>query len=95
MTTWSGTDVDGTGVIGQIFDSSGAKVGLEFQINAHTAGDQTNPSVSGLEDGGFVVAWESRLQDGSQTGVYAQRYDSGGQKVGSEFQVNSHTESSA
>ena len=93
VTTWSGTDVDGTGVIGQIFDSSGAKVGLEFQINTHTASDQTNPSVSGLEDGGFVVAWESRLQDGSQTGVYAQRYDSGGQKVGSEFQVNSHTNS--
>jgi hypothetical protein len=38
--------------------------------------------------GNFVVAWESYLQDGSDMGVFAQRFDTAGQRVGSEFQVN-------
>ncbi|MDB3977592.1 flagellin [bacterium] len=93
VAAWSGTDVDGTGVIGQIFDSSGAKLGSEFQINTHTDNEQTNPSVLSLANGGFVVAWQSKNQDGDQDGVYAQRFDDDGSKLGSEFQINTYTNS--
>ena len=36
----------------------------------------------------FVVAWVSDNQDGSGTGVYVQRFDAAGQRVGGELLVN-------
>jgi hypothetical protein len=42
-------------------------------------------------DGRFVVVWSSDDQDGSQGGVFGQRYDSSGNPVDGEFQVNSYT----
>jgi hypothetical protein len=85
-------DGDGTGVYGQRFDENGDAVGGEFQVNSETDGDQGNPSITALADGGYVVAWESEDQDGDEDGVYAQRYDSDGNTVGSEFQINSETD---
>ena len=61
--------------------------GFEFQINSHTEGDQANPSVTALSDGGFVVTWESDGQDGSGLGVYGQRYDATGTARGAEFRI--------
>lgn len=37
---------------------------------------------------GFVVAWSSRLQDGSGLGIYAQRYSPTAARQGTEFRVN-------
>ena len=42
-------------------------------------------------DGDFVVTWTSYLQDGSGTGIYAQRYNAAGVAQGVEFRVNTHT----
>jgi hypothetical protein len=44
--------------------------------------------------GEFVVAWRSFAQDGSNYGVFAQRYASTGSPAGSEFRVNARTTSS-
>ena len=93
VATWrsSGQDGDSWGVFGQRYDSGGVAVGPEFQINSYTSGQQETPSVAALADGGFVVAWQSKGQDGDLWGVYGQRFDAGGVAVGSEFQVNSTT----
>ena len=66
-------------------------LGNEFQVNTHTSLDQTNPAVAALIDGGFVICWTSDKQDGSLTGIFAQRFDETGSKAGEEFQVNTHT----
>jgi hypothetical protein len=66
-------------------------VGGEFQVNTYTTNGQTYPSVSVAPDGGFVVVWQSRRQDGSYASVQGQRYDSGGSRIGGEFQVNTYT----
>ncbi|MGQ0681404.1 FG-GAP-like repeat-containing protein [Bradyrhizobium sp.] len=63
----------------------------EFIVNTTTANAQTYSAVGALEDGGFVIAWVSAGQDGDGTGIYAQRYDSSGAAVGSEFRVNATT----
>jgi len=63
----------------------------EFQINSHTSDSQEKPAITYLSDGGFVVVWKSRSQDGDTWGIYGQRYNSLGNKEGTEFQVNSHT----
>lgn len=67
------------------------KRGEEFHINTYTAGNQEMPAVACLPDGGFVVVWQSDGQDGSGNGIYGQRFDSDGDPVGDEFQVNTHT----
>jgi hypothetical protein len=65
--------------------------GPEFLVNSYTIKNQEYPSVAMDGDGDFVVAWQSFTQDGSDHGVYAQRYDSNGNPQGSEFRVNTHT----
>src|SRR5690606_1746667 len=42
-------------------------------------------------DGGWVVVWTSRHQDGDQRGIYQQRFDDEGNPVGVETLVNTHT----
>jgi hypothetical protein len=92
VVVWDGEGQgDNSGVYGQRFDPNGNKVGSEFQVNTWTTENQANPSMTSLPNGGFVVVWESLWQDGSYQGVYGQRFDSNGNKVGSEFQVNTWT----
>ena len=49
----------------QVFDPTGAKVGSEFLVNTTTAGYQDVPTITGLSNGGFVIAW----LDGSDPGI--------------------------
>jgi hypothetical protein len=79
------------GIIGQRFNAAGQKLGGEFLINTYTAADQIDPRVAMDAAGNFVVVWSSFGQDGSGYGVYAQRFNAAGQKVGSEFRVNQRT----
>jgi phosphoheptose isomerase len=67
--------------------------GHEFQINTMTSDTQlTGTGSIDVEAGGdFVVVWGSYLQDGSSYGVFGQRYDAAGAKLGVEFQVNTDT----
>ena len=90
VVVWQSNNQDGSswGIYGQRFDAEGAAVGSEFLVNTATANQQEWPAVAGLPNGGFVVVWQSYDQDGSQWGVYGQRYDSAGAAVGSEFLVN-------
>ncbi len=94
VVTWESDDQDGSdnGIYAQVYDKSGIKIGGEFQVNTYTVYDQEDPAIAGLSSGGFVIAWESFDQDGSDDGIYAQRFDSSGAKVGSEFQVNTYTD---
>ena len=63
----------------------------EFRVNTTTASDQFSPAITVLTDGGYVVCWASNGQDGSNAGIYAQRYDGAGAPVGGETQINSTT----
>jgi VCBS repeat-containing protein len=84
-------DGDGYGVFSQRYDKNNEKVGEETQVNSYTKYYQTEPSISSLEDGGYIITWQSANQDGSGYGIYAQRYDKDGEQVGSETQVNTYT----
>jgi hypothetical protein len=75
------------------YDSAGVPQGGEVLVNsAFTGGSQNPPALATSDDGGFVVAWHSNLQDGSGNGVFAQRFDSAGAFQGVLFQVNTYTE---
>jgi len=89
----SGSNQDGSsvGVFGQRFDAAGNKVGGEFPVNTYTTGPQSKPAIGMDDAGNFVVVWQSSDQDGSDYGVFGQRFDAAGAKVGSEFAVNTYT----
>ena len=54
----------------------------EEKVNSYSPDYQYQPSVSPLAGGGYVVVWTSRAQDGSNDGIYAQRYDARGFRSG-------------
>jgi hypothetical protein len=87
-----GQDGDGMGVYAQRLDQYGDPVGAAFLVNATaTASNQSAPTVAKAPDGRFVIAWQSKDQDGSGYGIYAQMYDSQGVPVNSAFLVNTTT----
>ena len=93
VVTWESYSQDGSGggIFAQRFDSLGARLGTEFQVNTFTTGYQGRQVIGMNPAGAFVVAWQSYAQDGSGPGVFAQRFDAAGLPAGSEFQVNAFT----
>lgn len=89
---WQSFEQDGSeyGVVGQRFDANGNRAGAEFQVNTYTTGRQMQPAIAADAAGGFVVAWRSELQDGLSYGIFGQRFDAAGSRVGGEIQVNSY-----
>ena len=76
---------------GRVFNADGSEAISPFRVNTYVSSSQSDPSVDGFSDGSFIVAWESNSQDGSNYGIYAQRYDVDGAPVGDEFRVNTYT----
>jgi Bacterial Ig-like domain (group 3) len=70
----SGQDGNNYGVYAQAYNAAGVAVGKEFPVNSFTTNAQNNPSVAMDSTGDFVVAWESYDQDGSNYGIYSQRF---------------------
>ncbi|MFN6528235.1 beta strand repeat-containing protein [Nostoc sp. ChiSLP03a] len=89
--SWQSQDASGSGIYAQRYNSSGAAIGGEFQVNTSTNNNQVNPTVAMDTNGNFVVSWQSYGQDGSGYGIYAQRYTSAGAAIGAEFKVNTQT----
>jgi hypothetical protein len=74
---------------GQRYAGAGTPAGPEFRVNTYTTGSQFIPAVAAAPSGDFVVAWMS--PDGSDYGIFAQRYSGAGAPVGPEFRVNTFT----
>ena len=93
VVAWESFEQDGseTGVYGQRYNADGTKIGSEFRVNTYTAGKQHSPNIGTFSNGKFIVVWQSVGQDGSDSGVYGQRYNADGTKLNSEFRVNTYT----
>ena len=88
----SGQDNSGDGVYAEKYDGSGSAVTGLLPVNTYTTGDQGHARVAMDSAGNFVVVWDSYGgQDGDGLGVFGQRFDSSGNKLGSEFLVNTET----
>ncbi len=89
IVTWSSYDQDGSmsGVYQQRYGADGNTVGEETLVNTTTDLNQQSPSVTGLNDGGWVVTFQMQTQYGSSLGIYQQRYDVDGNTVGGETLV--------
>ncbi|NBB17509.1 hypothetical protein GVN21_19280, partial [Caulobacter sp. SLTY] len=81
-------DISSNGIFAQRYDADGNPVGAEFTVNTNLTGDQTNPQVTALPGGGYVVTWQSSVGDGAGYGIFGQRFDAAGAATGGQFQVN-------
>lgn len=85
--TWD----DPAGIYFQLYSADGTQIGDDI-LGGPLNRASMDPSVSGLADGGFVIAWQDyshAYSDKSGSAVVAQKFDAAGNKVGSEFLVNS------
>ena len=62
------------------FDGTGDLSGWEPLINSQRAGEQLNPTVIGLRDGGWLVSWQTQSTDGDWD-LHAQRFDIDGRAL--------------
>jgi hypothetical protein len=81
---WEGLGQDGSGwgIYAQRYDRHGRPRGVEFRVNAVTAGDQRSPAVAVDDQGDFVITWES------SGAVHARRYHRNGKARGPDFLVS-------
>ncbi|HYJ82081.1 MAG TPA: calcium-binding protein, partial [Allosphingosinicella sp.] len=84
-----GGDGQSSSIRGRVFGADGVALGNDFLVNTSPWGDQRDPSIVALPDGGFVATWTGVLYSASFTEIVAQRFDSTGSKVGPETRVNS------
>lgn len=90
VVAWSGQGPEGTnGIYAQRYDGFGQEQGSQFRVNTSTTGG-LDPSVAMDQNGNFVVTWEGS-SDGSNSGIFAQRFNSSGLPVGDVFLVNTVT----
>lgn len=90
------------GVFVRLLDADGTPNGSAFRAHEQIFGDQQYPSVAADQAGNFVVAWQGGKGlagtnawpggDGDRTGVYVQRFDRAGRRVGRQIQVNRRTQ---
>jgi len=84
-------DGDGQGIYARRFGSDGAPLSSESVVNDFWQLDQAYPAVGSLVGGGYVIAWHSDGQDGSNNGVLARVFDGSSLAVTPEFVVHDYT----
>jgi hypothetical protein len=78
-------------VFAQRYIGTGAPAGAEFQVNTYGSfADKLRPQVSVDAVGGFVVVWEG-FHLFEAEGVIGQRFSSSGDRLGSQFRINTYT----
>jgi len=80
------------GIFTRRFSATGQAIGGEVLVNSFTANEQAEPAIAINSDDIALVTWSSRHQDGSDWGIYGQRFAADGSKLGAEFLINSTTE---
>lgn len=90
VATWV-SSANGKDVLARIYDANGVAQTAAFAVNATTAGAQTEPAVTTLSDGTFVISWtdaSGTLGDSAGTSIHLRRYTAAGTPLGDEIRVN-------
>lgn len=79
------------GVYGQMFDSTGAKLGSEVLINSTTQYSQCRPVVKIIKDNRFAVMWEAWSNAPPNYDVMCKVFNANFDAIVDEFRVNEYT----
>jgi hypothetical protein len=70
-------------------DCASATRVIEAQANTFTRFSQTHAALDADADGNVFIAWASKRQELGSWGIFAQRFDPLGRRIGTEIHVNS------
>lgn len=90
---WTSRLQDGSlnGVYMRRFNAAGVATTAEILVTTSTLNNQQSPTLAKLTDGSLVIAWASNHTDAANYELYAQVFDVAGNKVGTEFLINTFT----
>lgn len=91
VAAWESRGNEGSDVTVQRLDLDGHPSGAALAANDNQEGDQQLPEIACRDDGGFVLVWESRDQDGDALGIFARSFDAAANAEAAEWQVNTYT----
>ncbi|MBR57564.1 MAG: hypothetical protein CMH54_05840 [Myxococcales bacterium] len=96
VVSWVSDHEDGDlrGIVVRVFDSNGNPITDNIVANSYVTNFQVRPTVAALQNGGFVAAWASFMQDNpglADMGTFLQVFDSKGNRVGGEVHANQET----
>ncbi len=86
LITW----VSGTDIKGQLYDTNGNLLINTFNINTITANDQRDSRIILLENGNFLVVWESN-NSGVDYDIKGKIFNSAGTVIADEFLISYNT----
>ena len=94
LVVWYGSatpagDPSESAIVAHSLDASGRPVGSDFQVSAHTTGEQYEPAVAATE-GGFVVVWWRPPGGSTRGSVVARLTAPDGSVMSGELQVASN-----
>jgi hypothetical protein len=79
-------------IYGQRFNPTGYPLGPNFRVNDDTVvADHQRSDVAMQDDGDFIIVWYDNRNGRYNSDIYAQRFDSSGNRLGSNFKVNDDT----
>lgn len=78
-----GSDGDGFGIRARRYSADGMPIGVELEVNAATANDQTDPALAAIDDG-VVVTWADELSPGAYRHA-VRRFAADGMPIGVEL----------
>lgn len=91
VVTWESNGQDTTdNIYARLYDPTTNTWSSEFIINPTTAASQNTPAIASLNNGNFVVTWQSNAQDGTDN-IYSRIYDGNGNPVTGELLINTTT----
>ncbi|MDZ8106681.1 MAG: hypothetical protein RM338_13830, partial [Nostoc sp. DedQUE12a] len=87
---WDSFGQDGSnyGVYSKRYNSAGTALTGDTLVSTTTTGAQRDPVIGRNAAGNYVVVWRGNGSAGDTNGVYFQRFDAAGTKLGSETLVN-------
>ena len=95
VVAWHSRYQDGSsyGIYARRYQADGTALDVsDVPINTHTTSTQRLPSVAMAADGNFIVAWQSKDQDGSSYGIYTRRFQADGTALDAgDVPINTYT----
>ena len=86
VVVWGSQKNSNYNIFAQRFNSTGQPLNTNFLVNDNTSGNQKNPSCAKGLNGNFIIVWQDS-RNGNYD-IYAQKYNSSGNTIGSNFKVN-------
>ena len=86
VVAWTAASAANPEVMARRFDSNGAPLGDEFQVNSFSTGYQAAGGAA-MSPAGFVVSWGGE-GFGNTNGIFARLFDSAGNPVTDDLEVN-------